>query len=343
VVLNPVCIAGIGAVSPAGWNVNSLRDALAKGQPLPTKELSRSGWRTPQKLRPVPPAVPRPEFLGHARLRRASPISQFAVGAALEALGPDVPRVRDGSIRLGILFCVMAGCVSYSRRFYDEALRDPATASPLVFPETVFNAPASHLAALLGSSATTCTLVGDSSMFLIALALAGGWLADARADAVLVVGAEESDWLISDAFRRFDRKAVLAEGAGAVYLKASSPPAASVRLASVTDAYPILSGRSRAQAALCMRAELPPGHPNDLLCESTQHLARPDSAERAAWAHWPGARLAPKLVLGEGLAAASAWQCVAAIDSLRQNRYASALVSVVGINQHAIGAAFEPA
>jgi len=38
--------------------------------------------------------------------------------------------------------------------------------------------------------------------------------------------------------------------------------------------------------------------------------------------------------------AASPWQCVAAIDALQQGKYSSAVVSVVGCNQQAIGAYF---
>src|SRR6266568_1887131 len=148
-----IFVHGIGAVSPAGWGMLPLREALAKGEPLQVNELARPGWTRSLRVRPVPPPSPRPDFLTHARLRRTSPITQYAVAAALEALGNDAARVSGGSLRLGIIFCVMTGCVNYSRRFYDETLKDPATASPLVFPETVFNAPASHLAALLGTTA----------------------------------------------------------------------------------------------------------------------------------------------------------------------------------------------
>src|SRR5207237_6501166 len=110
--------------------------------------------------------------------------------AALEALGEDASRVSEGRLRVGIVLCVMAGCVSYSRRFYKETLDDPATASPLVFPETVFNAPASHIAALLGTTAITYTLVGDPGTFLHGLALAADWLLSQRVDGCLVVGTE---------------------------------------------------------------------------------------------------------------------------------------------------------
>src|SRR6266511_2316719 len=203
-----IFIHGIGAVSPAGWGVLPLREALAKGEPLPVKELARPGWTRSLRVRPVPPPSPRPNFLSHARLRRTSPITQYAVAAALEALGEDAACVSNGSLRLGILFCAMTGCVNYSRRFYDETLNDPATASPLVFPETVFNAPASHLAALLGTTAVNYTLVGDPGTFLQALALAADWLLSESVDGCLVIGAEEMDWLTADAQRLFTRKII---------------------------------------------------------------------------------------------------------------------------------------
>ena len=47
-----------------------------------------------------------------------------------------------------------------------------------------------------------------------------------------------------------------------------------------------------------------------------------------------------KKILGEGLMAAAAWQCVAAVDALRHNNFSAATVSIVGCNQQAIGARF---
>jgi hypothetical protein len=373
-----VLVHGIGAVSPAGWGVLPLREALAKGEPLPVKELTRPGSTRSLRVRPVPPPSPRPSFLAHARLRRTSPITQYAVAAALEALGDDAARVSSGSLRLGTVFCVMTGCVNYSRRFYDETLKDPATASPLVFPETVFNAPASHLAALLGTTAINYTIVGDPGIFLQGLAIAGDWLLVGGVDGCLVVGAEEIDWLTADAYGLFARSIILSDGAGAVYMRCwdapipghsgegsqrseASGPLPSwegsgvgsarsligensaqpmVQLHSVTESYPFVREQNRAQAARRMRAELPVGKPEDLLCDGTQGLRNPDSAELEAWRDWSGARLSPKMILGEGLAAASAWQCVAAIDALRQRQHPAATVSVVGCNEQAIGAHF---
>ena len=201
--MSRVFVHGQGAVSPAGWGVPALRASLEQGRPLPAQPLPRPGWEKPLQVRIVPPPPARPAYLAHARLRRASPMAHYTVGAALEALGNDADLVKSGALRLGIVACTMTGGLSYSRRFYQEVLQDPTMASPLVFPETVFNAPASHLSAYLGAGTVSYTLVGDAGAFLQGLAVAAQWLDDGVADACVVIGAEESDWTAADALRLF--------------------------------------------------------------------------------------------------------------------------------------------
>ena len=341
---SPILVRGIGAVSPAGWGVPALREALQRNEPLPPQPLARPGWNRPLIVRPVPPPTARPAFFSNARFRRVSPISQFAVAAALEALGnhvtPTTPARDSDPDRLGIIFCVMDGCVNYSRRFYDETLKDAATASPLVFPETVFNAPASHLAALLGIRAINYTLVGDPGVFLQGLAMAANWIDDGTVDSCLVVGAEEKDWLTADAARLFYSQMILGEGGGAVLLEQGKFDSTGVHLQAVTDSFLFVAGQTRLDAARKMREQLSGSAKDGLLCSSEQNLAGYDDAERSCWRDWSGSRLAPKTILGEGLVAAAAWQCVAAIDALQNGACASATVSVVGTNQQAIGARF---
>ncbi|MDB6033221.1 MAG: Beta-ketoacyl synthase [Verrucomicrobiales bacterium] len=338
--MSSVFVCGLGAVSPAGWGVEALRHALQGETTMPVSELSRPGWDRGVFVRRVPAPAPRPAFLAQARLRRSSPISHFVVGAALEALGTDAPAVAAGTLRLGIVLCVMSGCVNYSKRFYDETLKDPSTASPLVFPETVFNAPCSHLSALLGATGLSYTMVGDPGTFVQGLALAGQWLVNGEADGCLVIGAEECDWITADAFRHFQREFVLSEGSGAVYLKTGEAPESSVELEGVTDSFSFINYETRLSAAKRMRAELPEGTGEDILCESTQGLAALDAPEIRAWQNWPGKRIAPKKIFGEGLTAATAWQSVAGIQRLAEQKSGKCLVSVAGCNQQVIGACF---
>src|SRR5688500_12682325 len=117
--MSQVYVHGTGVVSPAGWGMPSFRQAIRKGTPWAIKELQRPGWENTLRLRRVPAPTPKPLFLSHGRLRRSSPITQFAVAAALEALGNDTALIASRALRLGIVFCVFSGCVNYSRRFYD--------------------------------------------------------------------------------------------------------------------------------------------------------------------------------------------------------------------------------
>lgn len=337
---NSIFIRGAGAVSPAGWGMAALREALVRGEPLPVKNLSRPGWVRPLRTRQVQMPPRRLPFMAQARLRRCSPIAHYVAGAAIEALGDEAAKCQDATFRLGCVFCTMSGCVNYSRRFYGELLNDPSTASPLVFPETVYNSPASHLAAFLGTSAINYTLVGDPGTFLQGVALAADWLERDKVDGCLVIGAEETDWLTSDAMRLFVREVIVSDGAGALYLTRETDQTPAVRLGSITN--PRLYSRTakRLEAGRAMRAECPEETGNRLLCDGLLGFSRADHDEQAVWGDWVGPRLSPKAILGEGLMAGAAWQCVSAVDALQQNRYAAATVSVMGCNQQAIAGQF---
>ena len=325
-----IFIAGIGAVSPAGWTVAALRDALAKKESFTSQELSLPASDRAFRVLRVPPPSPRPSFLTHPRLRRTSPITQFTVSAALEALGARDAKSRS---RLGVIVCVLSGCVNYTRRFYDETLKDPATASPLVFPETVFNAPASHLSAYLGSAAINYTLVGDSGTFLMGIATGANWLLQGKIDECLIVGAEEVDWLTADALRLFDRGNLLSEGAGAVLLNRTR----GVRLNAVTDEH-LYCTAGKSEALRKMKEELCARSSGELLADGISGASRNSSDEAELWADWPGPRVSPKRALGEGLMAAAAWQVVAAADAIINGTVRGAVISTAGFHQHAMGA-----
>ena len=338
--MSRIFVAGIGAVSPAGWNAAALRDALDKNEPLPVQTLARPGWEKPLRARLVPNPPARPEFLAHPRLRRTSPVTHYAAAAALEAVAGLRAIAGAGNFRLGIVVCLQSGCVQYSCRFYDETLKNPATASPLVFPETVYAAPTSHVAALLANVTLAYSLVGDPSAFLQGAALGAEWLAENRVDACLVIGAEETNWITADALRLLDRPAIIAAGAGALCLCRDPKLSAGVELTAITDAHTFSARRNRAQAARAMRHQLGKNSPGDVLCDGLGNSPRADAAERAAWSDWNGPRISPKKILGEGLMAAAAWQCVVACDALAEKRFAAANVSLVGSNQQAVGARF---
>ncbi len=337
--MSRVFVCGLGAVSPAGWTAAAMREALVKGEPLPRQPLPRPGWTEPLQSCPVPPPATRLPFLAHPRLRRTSPITHYAAAAALEAVAALRPN-NQPQPPLGVVVCLQSGCVQFSYRFFDETLKDPATASPLLFPETVFAAPASHVAALLENTPLVYTLAGDPAALLQGMALATQWLQEQRVKACLLIAAEENNWLSADALWHFEHQAVISAGAGALCLTLDPALSLGVELDAITDVHTYTPQTRRPQAARLMRQQLPPDSPTELLCDGLSGSPRADAAERAAWQDWTGPRLSPKRVLGEGLMAAAGWQCVAACQRIITGEVAAATVSLVGSNQQAIGARF---
>jgi hypothetical protein len=337
--MSGIYVHGVGAVSPAGWGADQLRAALEKNVPLPHQNIARPGREKPLHELIVPPPPSRPEYFTHARLRRATALAQHSVGAALEAIGDDAARIQSGALRLGIVTGVLCGSVNYSRRFFEEVLREPATASPLIFPETVFNSPASHLGAFLKSNDVNYTIVGDDGIFLQGVALAAQWLLEKRVDVCVVVGMEENEWVTAEAIELFHRNIIHSAGAGALYLKTETA-GAMAELAAITDAYSYTCKQDRTEAAKKMRAELPMTSRDELLCDGTNGIPRLDSAENFVWKDWPGDRISPKKILGEAFVASAAWQCVVACGAVARGNHSAANVSIVGPNQQAIGARF---
>ncbi len=328
-------ISGIGAVSPAGWGVPALMAALGSGSALPTTEIERlleqGTVRTPV-LRVPADAASSPKF---ARLRRTSPISKFAAAAVAEALGPErIAASVAGELRIGVIFTLTNGCVNYSNRFFGEALANPAIASPILFPETVFNAPSSHISAMIGGRSPNDTLVTDGSGFFSGMDLAAEWISRGDVDGCVVVASEEIDWLSAEALLLYSRNYLPSEGAAAVYLERGDGP---LRVLRLPDPIPF-SSVSRHQAAKDIREILrSDGEDAALLVDGTIGIPRIDRAETDAWADWSGARLSPRHILGESMGAAAALQVVAAVASVRSGTYRHAVATAVGGNQQAAG------
>ena len=229
-----LAIAGMGWITPLGNGVDPVWEQLLQDREAPPTKIaeqfssrSYSVFRVPDSaLASSPP---------HPRLRRASVISRFAAAAGLEALQAAGVKVDpQNAERMAVVFAISNGGVIYTKRFYRDIVEAGAqSASPLLFPETVFNAAASHLAAILGITGATYTLVGDSAVGLLAIKMAEDLMMNEALDHCLVVGAEEVDWLLCDAYRRWRllrlappvepftttrRGMILSEGAGAILL-----------------------------------------------------------------------------------------------------------------------------
>jgi len=337
-----VKIAGLGWVTPLGTGLDEVWTRIAAGDVAEIKTAANPETGRAHPYAPVPMKMV--ESVGrNPRMRRSSPISYFAVAAGLAALeNAGVTITPESAARTAVVFAVSSGGVIYTRKFYEQIVKQGAnTASPLLFPETVYNAPASHLAALLGIDGASYTLVGDGSVGLAALKFAEQLLALGDLDRVVVVGSEEMDWVLCEAYRdwRLTRAepgsksgALLAEGAAAVVLAREG----GIDLPAIHPGVPFFRRRQAASAIDRAFSDLLGGDTVEIVVGSANGTFV-DPIERAAIArHCPDAEcIFPKHALGEALGASGLTQVVAAALAMRRHKKTSALVSSIGFNQQA--------
>jgi 3-oxoacyl-(acyl-carrier-protein) synthase len=352
-----VHIAGMGWVTPLGSGVEEVWGRLLNRESASAETVSSPLGRDYPVFRV--PASATAKAPAHPRLRRSSAISRFAVVAGLEALAnANVKLDAEIAKRTALIFAVSNGGVIYTKRFYHEIVESGAqAASPLLFPETVLNAPASHLAAILGITGASYTLVGDGAVGTLALKMAEDLMSSGTLDYCVVVGAEEADWLLCDAYRKWrllrsappvepfqqpPKGMIVSEGAGAVLLARHG----SVRIEKIAGGTNFRKQREAAAGLETIFSELCTPPP-DLVAASANGTFIDQAEERAIGKHSPKARVyTVKGPLGESVGASSLWQTISAAQALITQRLPgftealsarSAIVSACGLNQQIAG------
>lgn len=346
-------IAGLGWVTPLGAGLEEVWERLGRGDMAEQKVVANPETGREHVYAPVPPKTV--EALGrNPRLRRSSAISYFAVAAGLAALqDAGVTMTPEVAARTAIVFAISSGGVIYTRKFYEQIVKQGANAaSPLLFPETVYNAPASHLAAQLGIDGASYTLVNDSTVGLTALKFAEQLLIGDDLDRVVVVGSEECDWILCEAYRdwRFSRGpagrrgALLAEGAAAVVLAREGRIALRVH-----DGAPVFRQKEAEAALTRIYAELIPNGDVSAVIGCANGTFTDAVERRALAARLPNATVyLPKQAFGETLGASALLQTVVGALALQHGmlpggpvsdkKIQSVLISALGFNQQASGA-----
>jgi len=340
-------IAGMSWVTPLGSGVDDVWQQLVAGEAAPVEILENEKNGARYLVRRVPSSTP---FPSHPRLRRASAISRFAAAAGLTALR-QAKQPLPPLDRIALVFAISNGGVIYTRRFYADIVKSGAqSASPLLFPETVFNAPASHLAAILGISGASYTVVGDGAVGILALKLAEDLIASSDLDACLVVAAEEIDPLVCEAYRQWrflrdpkkpetGRGMIMSEGAGAVLLERSNggseidqivPGANFFRRSEASARLGSVVARLENEIGFCI------GSANGTFIDRAERVAVGDEIPLYS----------PKIALGESVGASVFWQLITAAKALETGTVpgsskppvnSHALVLACGLNQQTGG------
>jgi 3-oxoacyl-(acyl-carrier-protein) synthase len=310
-------------VTPLGSGVDSVWERLLEGASAEIEVLENGQTGARYLVHRVPPEATK-NLPVNPRLRRASAISRFAAVAGLGALAD--AKEKPDLARTALVFAISNGGVIYTRRFFAEIVKSGApAASPLLFPETVFNAPASHLAAILAIEGASYTVVGDGAVGILALKLADDLLESPEIDACLVVGAEEVDSLVCEAYRQWrllrdpekpasKRGLIPSEGAGAVLLQTARGDYEISRIDAGTNFF------RRSEAGVKLRRIIDRlGTERASCCIGSGNGTFIDTAEKSAIPEH--VRLYyPKAALGDSIGASVLWQLIVAAQVLRTGR-----------------------
>lgn len=326
----PISLLGSGWVTPLGRSVPDVCNKISRGEKPACETLEFAGNTWPCYR--VDPALVS-DTNAFSRLRRSGTISHMALAAAMDAVA-SAGLTPDEQSQLTVLFATSDGGVNYTRRFFSELEgRGPGAGSPLLFPETVYNAPASHIAAYFQSDREATAMVGDAAVALSAISAGRELLSSGHANHVLIVAANECDAISAAGYSRWKFLSpssnkptgnIFSEGAAAIVL--GQTPAHKPALAWCQEGRPHFSQK---EAAASLR-EILSNHKisPSVIFPSCQRT--PLQAMEVNAINHPGVRtIHLKNSLGEGLAFTAMAQMVAAAHHAESYKE-SALVSVIG-------------
>lgn len=219
-----IVITGLAAITPAGVGLEPLRETLAEGvcrlTPVPGEVAGEPGhlWGKAERFRAadfIPPLKAR-------KFDRASLFAVVAAGQALQDAGLDLARLdrtRIGIV-LGCGFGGVANSEEFLRGWFTKGIDGLV---PMLFPNTVPNAPASNASIEHGLKGPNVTHVQRLCSAESALMMARRFLEEDRADIIITGGVDEIHPVIMRGFRSMGQLhghgASFGEGAGLLVLE----------------------------------------------------------------------------------------------------------------------------
>ena len=208
-----ICITGVGVVSPIGIGKEEFLFSLKNGKSgiEEIKEFDTHFSRS-KKGGMVRCFHPK-DFIPVSKIRRLDRASQFAIAASKLALADaqfTVTQEKSGRVGvvLGSGFCGLSSSEEFHR---GQVLKGFLDLNPMLFPNTVPNAPSSYVSIELGIRGVNSTLVQSFCTAEAALCFASDQLRKGKADLIVTGGVDElSEFL----FRGFSELRLLATDQG---------------------------------------------------------------------------------------------------------------------------------
>ena len=209
--MSRVAVTGLGCVSVRGAGREELADAFARAE-VEFPEIDRDqGYHLDFSARTgglVSPETLHP-WLKPMQARRMSPPSRLAVVASRIALAdadlpPEGPGEDGQDSKTGVFLATAYGPSSYTERILKQIfLEGPQAVSPMLFTESVANAPAAQLALGIKATGPNVTLTQRDTGPLLAVAMARRALNQGRISRALVGGVDELNPLLHAVLDRF--------------------------------------------------------------------------------------------------------------------------------------------
>lgn len=204
-----IVVSGFGTIGAYGSGADDLRRALASAEP-PWSRLAEidgsAGYHLAKAARKaflVNPALLR-EWISPVEARRMSPPSKLAVAAARMAFQDAGLDAGASDERTGVVMATAFGPSSYSEGLLRQILLEsPDSASPLLFTESVANAPAAQIAILMRARGPSVTICQREAGALQAVAQGAADVAAGRVPVSLVGAVDEMTPLLHSLLDRF--------------------------------------------------------------------------------------------------------------------------------------------
>jgi len=208
-----ICITGVGVVSSIGIGKEEFLSSLKNGRSgiAEIKEFNTHFSRS--KKGGVVRSFHPKNFIPAAKIRRLDRASQFSIAASKLALADAQFSVtQENCSRIGVVlgsgFCGLSSSEEFHR---SQVLKGFLDLNPMLFPNTVPNAPSSYVSIELGIHGVNSTLVQSFCTAEAALLFACDQLRKGKADLILTGGVDElSEFL----FRGFSELHLLATDQG---------------------------------------------------------------------------------------------------------------------------------
>lgn len=221
-----IVISGSSAISAAGTGLAPIQELLGSGgdafSPIPSELLSAEGYQW-GKINGFKAS----EFMSPMKARKMDRCSQFAVsaaGLALKDAGIDLKEIAPErvGIVLGSGFCGLTNSAEFLTGYFNSGVEGLI---PMIFPNTVPNAPASYASIEHGFQGPNATLVQRFCSAESAFMLACRYIEEGRADVMLTGGTDELIPLMIKAFAAMGQmkrsSAPFGEGAGIIVLESA--------------------------------------------------------------------------------------------------------------------------